>query len=248
MQKISGKKISEIVREDYRTAEVFRNHGINYCCSGAITLAEACNTRQIEVVDLINELDMATREPRIVPASQYWSWNVDFMADYIINVHHVYLYTALTDLEKLFSGFMKNHQKNHPELDMIYSVFRELSELLIKHNKYEEEITFPYIKHLEVANRRKETYGGLFVKTLKKPLTMVTKDHEIIQESLQTLQQLTNNYVCPENSCTSNRVLYHKLKEMHHDLVHHKHLEMNILFLKAEEIERELLQGLNNEV
>jgi regulator of cell morphogenesis and NO signaling len=42
--------------------------------------------------------------------------------------------------------------------------------ILLQHNPLEDEIIFPYIKQIEAAYRRKEPYGHLFVRTLRKPL------------------------------------------------------------------------------
>ena len=39
--------VSEIVRADYRAADVFKKHGINYCCSGQVMLQQACDMRKI---------------------------------------------------------------------------------------------------------------------------------------------------------------------------------------------------------
>ena len=49
MQDVQGsdKTISEIVREDYRTADVFKKYGINYCCGGNTTLEEVCKLQNI---------------------------------------------------------------------------------------------------------------------------------------------------------------------------------------------------------
>ena len=42
------KMVSEIVRDDYRTADVFKKYGINYCCGGNTTLEEACKLQNLE--------------------------------------------------------------------------------------------------------------------------------------------------------------------------------------------------------
>jgi regulator of cell morphogenesis and NO signaling len=70
----------------------------------------------------------------------------------------------------------------------------------------------------------------------------VEKEHSVIGENLKKIELYTNNFVPPANACTNHQVLYHKLHEVYNDLIQHKHLERNILFPKAIEIERELLQ------
>ena len=129
-----------------------------------------------------------------------------------------------------------------PELIKIHEVFMELSGILIAHNHHEEGLLFPYIKQIETAHRRKETYGNLFVKTLRKPLTSIEKGHRTQGELLKTMKFLTNGFNFPLKACTNHQVLYHQLREFHDDLIQHIHLEKNMLFPKTLEIELQLLK------
>ena len=234
--------ISEIVSNDYRTADVFKKFGINYCCSGQISILEACKAKAIEYTIIDEELRNATREIYVSNTTRFSEWRIDFLIDYIINIHHAYLYEALPSLELRLISFMGGHKKKYPELAQIAEVVTDLSKFLLYHNQHEEEIIFPYIKQIDVAYRRKESYGNLFVRTLRKPLSNIEKEHESIGEHLRKLKLYTNDYQPPANACTNHQVLYHKLEEFHNDLVQHKHLEKNILFQKAIEIEQRLLQ------
>jgi regulator of cell morphogenesis and NO signaling len=242
MPEFKEQTISDIVRDDYRTADVFKANGINFCCNGKITLEDACRERNLDLSRIEKALEEATRAVRLSPTLQFNEWKIDFLVDYIIHVHHGYLFRAIPELDALFISFMANHTRKFPELVPIYEVFKELSEMLINHNRNEEDVIFPYIKHIEMAYRKKETYGPLFVRTLRKPLSLVEKEHEAISALLVKLKDLTHDYTFPEGACTNHQVLYHKLKEFHYDMVQHKHLENNILFVKAIEIERQLLQ------
>jgi regulator of cell morphogenesis and NO signaling len=53
--------------------------------------------------------------------------------------------------------------------------------------------------------------------------------------------RLSDGYTPPEDACNTFRVLYGKLKEFEDDLHRHIHLENNILFPKAIEMEQALL-------
>ena len=234
--------VSDIVRADYRTADVFKKHGINYCCSGHVSLQDACALRQLDYDHMLAELEEASRTIFISNFLAFNTWKIDFLTDYIINVHHAYLIQAIPALEQLLTSFMKGHQKKYPELVKIHEAFMELSTIIQIHNLHEEEVIFPYIKQIEIAYRRKETYGNLFVRTLRKPLSDIEKEHNKMSDLLDNLKMMTSNYTFPANACTNHQVLYHKLKEFHEDMVQHKHLENNILFPKAIEIEQQLLR------
>jgi regulator of cell morphogenesis and NO signaling len=234
--------ISDIVRADYRTADVFKKYGINYCCSGQVTIIDACKENKIDPALLEKELDEARRTIHLPNNLRFDQWKLDFLVDYIINVHHAYLEQALPEIECRLISFLDGHQKKYPELVKIHELFQNLAATLEHHKRYEEDIIFPYIKQVDTTYRRKEFYGNLFVRTLRKPLSNVDREHQAISEELKTLKTLTNGYIYPPDACTNHQVLYHKLREFNDDMVQHKHLENNILFPKAIELEQQLLR------
>ncbi len=242
LDKYIDKTIAEIVVSDYRTADVFKKHGLNYCCGGKIPFREACAIKNINASALIFELEEATRNIRLSNTIEFSSWSMEFLIDYIVNIHHSYLYTNLPLIETGLLSFVNSHKKQHPELENILAVFTEIASVLIQHNREEEEEIFPYIKQMANTFRRRETYGSLFVKTLGKPLYTFEKQHAVIADLLQEMRRLTNNYEFPGNACTNHQVMFRKLHELDNDLVQHKHLENNILFPKAIAMEQNLLQ------
>ena len=237
-----NKTVAEIVRADYRTADVFKKYGINYCCGGKLPLREACAVQNIDISDIREELIRATKTISLPNTLQYDQWKVDFLIDYIVNVHHEYLRQAIPALEGALLSFVGSHLKQYPELSQVQKVFQELVHLVLYNNQQEEESIFPYIKLIANAYQRKESYGSLFVKTLRKPLSNLEAESNKISSLLGRLRSLTHQYNFPENACTNHRVVFHKLKEFDNDLIQHKHLENNILFPKAVELEKELLK------
>ena len=83
--------ISEIVRSDYRTADVFRKFGINYCCGGSVKLGDVCTKQNLDRAEVQNALNEVSKKRSIPPSLQFDEWTVDFLIDYIVNVHHAYL-------------------------------------------------------------------------------------------------------------------------------------------------------------
>ena len=53
--------VSDIVAKDYRTAEVFRRHGIGYCCGGKWPMEMACEMNGVNADTLQAELEAVTR-------------------------------------------------------------------------------------------------------------------------------------------------------------------------------------------
>jgi len=235
------KAISYIVRSDYRTADVFKQHGINFC-SAEGKLLETCASQNLDYNTILEELVTVTKNITISNTLHFSEWKVSFLIDYITNVHHAYMHLAISSLEASLSSFVETHKKKQPELYKVLLLFREMSVLLITHSRHEEEIIFPYIRQIESTHRRKETYGNLFVRTLRKPLSNIEKEHEVIYSILKEIKTLANNYTCPLNGCADQSAIYSKLNEFHNDMLQHTHLEDDILYPKAIEMEKELLQ------
>lgn len=237
-----NKTVSDIVLSDYRTAEVFRKYGISYCCSNKESLLETCTSRNLNYNTILEELSDATKNISVPNTLEFSRWKIDFLIEYIVNVHHAYMVMSVPALEAALVSFIEEHKKKSQVINKVLFLFREMSVLLMTHHRHEEEIIFPYIKQIESTYRRKEIYGNLFVRTLRKPLSNIEKEHDVILSILKQIQSLTNNYTCPENGCANQCYIYRKLEEFHNDMVQHTHLEDDILFPRAIEMEKELLQ------
>lgn len=64
------------------------------------------------------------------------------------------------------------------------------------------------------------------------------EEHETAGELLRQIANLSNNYTPPQGACNTFKALYAKLDEFEQDLHQHVHLENNILFPKAKQLEK----------
>lgn len=237
------KTVRDIVIGDYRTADVFRKWGMNYCCGGNMPLAQACEAKQISLTAVEQDLKNATKNVTLSNAIAFSDWPLSFLTDYIIHVHHHYLKLALPHLRQLIMSFVPGHLKKYPHLADVQEIFLTLADELEKHTTEEEESIFPYVKTISNTYHQREKYGSLFVRTMRKPISqIIEKEHVRIVSLLQQLRQQTGFYSFGPDACPNYQVIYNKLKEVDNDLVQHKHLENNILYPKALEMEKSLLQ------
>lgn len=234
--------VAEIVARDYRTAEVFRKHGIGYCCGGKWPMELACEMRGIDAEKLQAELETATRTIHVSSMLNFADWDMDFLLDYIINIHHRYLKNTLPETRKVLHEFTAEHIKKYPYLADLEKQFDGLTTELLPSIRREEEIIFPYIRHLAHAQRHKEPYAALLIRTLRKPVEeTMFRGHHIVTDIILSIRKLTNTYTTPENVCISHKVVIAKLKELDNDLMQHLYLEHSVLFPRALAIEKELL-------
>lgn len=76
--------------------------------------------------------------------------------------------------------------------------------------------------------------------TAADPVSMMEAEHEEAGEIMETIQNLSDNFTPPEDACASYRVLFESLEGFQIDLHKHVHLENNILFPKALELEKRI--------
>ena len=238
-----GLTVSQIVRNDYRTADVFKKWGINYCCGGNLPLDEACAVQKIDREKLAEELRKATQDIFLPGSTAFEQWPPAFLTDYIIHVHHGYFRRVLPSLRAFLSSYVPAHLKKFPHLANVHEAFLNLATDLEEHMESEEESVFPYVKQIFNTYQRQEVYGNLFVRTMRRPLAdIVSKEHNRLLGHLTRLRAATHQYTFVPDACTNYQVLYNKLKELDADLVQHKHLENNILYPTAITMEKSLLQ------
>jgi regulator of cell morphogenesis and NO signaling len=239
----SALSVSDIVAGDYRTADVFRKYGIEYCCGGKLPLHQACEMKQVDEKKIVAELEEAARDTNTSTGHEYNEWHVDFLTDYIVNIHHHYLRIALPSLKDYVDRFAASHRDKFPYLDELQKLVNQLVKNLLPHLDQEEEIIFPYVRQIGHAYDSRESYASLLVRTLRKPVEDIMQhEHETVGKILRRLREITTNYTPPTSACISHKVTFSKLKEVDCDMVQHLHLENNILFPKAIAMEKELLK------
>ena len=234
--------VTDIVMQDYRTSGVFRKYNMEYCCGGRIPLQTACEIHKIDIDILKKELNDAMRIIQVSSSITFNNWSIDFLVDYLVNIHHAYLIINLPEITDTLKRFAEGHQSKYPYLGELIDSFNKLSEELVPHLEQEEKVIFPYIKQIAHAYESNEPYASLLVRTLKKPIEgMINQEHDYTENYLYRFRKLTNNYIPPPGACITHKVALSKLKELDADLVQHIYLENEILFPKAVTIEKELL-------
>ncbi len=236
----SDETLGEIAAKDLRKAEVFRKYGLDFCCGGKKTVKEACAEKGLDVTKVEQELQQADRAPVATRALPYNEWDPGFLADYIVNTHHTYVRKILPDLGTYAHKVASVHGDHHPELIEINSLVEAISDELFGHLPKEENILFPFIKQLVQAKNSGQLLERPHFGTVENPVRMMEAEHENAGRDLERIRELSNNYTLPEDACGSYKLLFKMLEEFESDLHIHIHMENNILFPKALEIEKQL--------
>lgn len=231
--------IGQIVAKDYRTAQVFKKFGIDFCCGGKITLTELSRKKGIDpgpVRKALSEVDRSSADPSI----DFDHWELPFLKDYIVNTHHRYVKQSIPFISELSQKVARVHGSSHPETIQVAVLFDQIAKDLSLHLMEEENTVFPYIQKLAKAGETDQDDQSGSPSKLTGQVNSMESEHEQAGKDLEAIKALTNGYKVPADACASYRVLYRSLEEFENDLHQHVHLENNILFPKAISLERQL--------
>ncbi|APQ16059.1 iron-sulfur cluster repair di-iron protein [Maribacter hydrothermalis] len=231
--------IGEIVALDYRTAQVFKNHKIDFCCRGNRSLQEVALKNNLNIETLTAELKAVT-EQNTDDIIDFKSWPLDLLIDYIEKKHHRYVETQSIILNQYLDKLSRVHGNNHPELFQIKELFNASTGELAMHMKKEELILFPFIKKMVKDKQTGQDLSESHFGSVSNPISTMMDEHDNEGERFRTIAKLTNDYIAPADACSTYKVTYSLLQEFENDLHRHIHLENNILFTKAKELEKQL--------
>lgn len=232
--------IGELVAKDYRTASVFKKYNIDFCCQGNRTIQEACDKRNIDSKNVLDDLDL-TIQSKSETSIDFQSWPLDLLADYIEKKHHRYVQDKTLEIQPYLDKICKVHGEHNPELFEIKKEFNASAGELAAHMKKEELVLFPFIKKMVKAKQENKDVDSAHFGTVRNPIQMMMDEHTIEGNRFRRIEELSNNYTPPHYACNTYRVSFALLQEFEQDLHLHIHLENNILFPKAIEIEKELI-------
>lgn len=235
-------RIGELVAQDWRTAQVFRKYDIDFCCGGKRTVKEACQAKGVSSQTVEREL-RHIGEVNVGGMLRYDLWDLDFLADYIVNVHHTYIRNASPFLSEVSQKVLQVHGDRHPELRQVQSLVAIMLEDLALHMEREEMFLFPYVRTLAEARRAGHRVEPPIFGSVVNPISLMEQEHHAAGNALACIEEYTSSFMPPDDACTSYRVLYAKLAGFRDDLHQHVHLENNILFPAAIMLEEEVLAG-----
>jgi len=239
MSRTTAKTVRELALEFPNATRVFERLSIDYCCGGNRSLEDASSAAHVSAEEVLDALELAELESRGQQKNRNWQAEpLADLIDHINKTHHKYTTEEISRLGPLLEKVCSVHGKNHPELLRIHATFRGLAQELSLHMMKEEKVLFPYIVRMEEAVIQKEPILPPPFGTVQNPVAMMIREHDDAGEALRAMRQASAEYAPPSDACASYRGLYKALADFEADLHQHIHLENNILFPRAIEMER----------
>ncbi|QDF73951.1 MULTISPECIES: iron-sulfur cluster repair di-iron protein [Shewanella] len=219
-------RVGEIVANDFRSAHLFSQFGIDFCCGGGISLERAIKRFDVDEAQLIEALMALGIEGEKqqgldqLPLSE--------LLDYIEATHHSFVREKAPLLIEYSQKMVRAHGEHYDEIKPFAGWIRALIEDLMPHLMKEEQILFPAIRAMANGEQVNGCFGHI-----GNPINAMEHEHDQASEIIERLRTLTNDFTPPAHACTTWRICYATLEEFVADLHQHIHVENNILFPKA---------------
>lgn len=239
MENFGTRTVGDIAVESPATTRVFEEYKIDYCCHGNTLFDKACEDAGADPEMVTQKIDEALRREETVPESPA-DGTLSDLIHHILSKHHVYTKQEIIQLTPLMEKVATRHGEKHPELLEMQKLFRTACDDLGSHLMKEEMVLFPYVVKLETRFLKDLPGSRPHFGTVTNPVHVMNIEHDAVGDLLRQMRAVSNEYAIPEGACTSYTALYARLTDLERDLHQHIHLENNILFPRAIEMERKV--------
>ncbi len=210
--------LAELATRHPGASRVFHRHGLDFCCHGRRSLAEACAPDGLDVDALIEEL--ITEERAAPPATRWDERPLDELMDHILAHYHE---AHRAELPRLLEMAQKVERVHGDKPECPAGLARHLANVAASmedHMQKEEQVLFPAFRGGQGP------LAGM-------PVRCMEQEHEEHARNLERTRALAHDFVPPEGACATWRALYLGLEQLEQDLMDHVHLENHVLFPRA---------------
>lgn len=210
--------LAELVLERPVAARVLTRLGLDYCCGGRRSLAEACADEGLDPATVAVFLDRDV-EPVAMESTDWVTAPLAELCAHIVEAHHGRLRWDMPRLSELAERAAAAHGDKLPALGELRDEFTELRYELEDHIAEEERDLFPALAAGGVVEREE--------------LERLLREHDATGARLRRLRELAGGYASMDALCNTHRALLQGLHGLELDMHQHVHEENNILFPRA---------------
>lgn len=244
--KFANMTVGEIAAAYPDATDIFTRYGIDYCCGGKRNFTEATRSHGLDPDEIEREI-IEQEEPVTRLDGKLNNFSLPQIIDHILQYHHVYVRTKARTLPLLAGKVASTHGQRHPELIEVAHLTENLFDELEVHMRKEEDVLFPTILALVSHQENGTSLPRTRFDSIAQPIAVMERDHTRTGGVLFDLQRLTGDFIPPEEGCAAYKELYKELKDMQANTLEHVHLENNILFPRALELEYTVRQASTND-
>jgi regulator of cell morphogenesis and NO signaling len=199
-------------------ARVFYRNGLDFCCGGQRSLADACAAKGLDPQAILAAIEA---EDATIPESPRWHERpLSELVAHIVGFYHRRLRETLPDLRAMAEKVESRHADKASCPRGLAAHLEAIHGSVLDHLEKEEQILFPMI----LAGHGARAQG---------PIHVMELEHDDHRANLERTRALTADLTAPGEACTTWRALYLGLQQLEQELMEHIHLENNVLFPRA---------------
>lgn len=213
-----GLSVGQLASTLAGASRVFHRHGLDFCCGGQVSLAEACGAGGLDPAAILAEIEAEADN-----AVDFERWDAKPLPEVIDHVLERFHEPHRQELPRLIAMAEKVEQVHADKDACPHGLAAHLARMrdeMELHMRKEEQVLFPLLRD---GHGRAATV----------PIQVMEQEHRDHGTNLERLRELTNAYTPPAEACGTWRALYIGLAELERDLMQHIHIENNILFPRA---------------
>jgi regulator of cell morphogenesis and NO signaling len=214
----TDQSLGDLVAANPGAAKVFRRYGLDYCCGGWQSLAQACAAEGVDAEVVLRELEITAAAEE--EEARWDQRPIDGLIQHILDRYHAPLRTKLPRMVDLAAHVARVHADKPDRLAELASLLSDVRVAVESHLAKEEQILFPLI----LSGRGHNAHM---------PIQVMLQEHEDHGRNLRRIREVTKSLQLPPHACASWRELYWSLAELEVELMDHIHLENDILFPRA---------------
>lgn len=232
--------IREIVTRHPPAATILNRFDIDLCLQADLSLEGACHELQLSIDQVLEKLADAESKEGGELALDPATLSLARLIQHIVRVHHHRVRQELPRLAEMASKVATKRSDRAPELTKISELIEELHAEMYAHIQKEEQVLFPFISQMDQESIVAYPPAHACFRSVTHPIFMMEQEHESVDHIVTELHRLTNHFEAPAWACATHIALFSGLREFEANLRQHVHLENDVLFPHAIQLEAEL--------
>jgi regulator of cell morphogenesis and NO signaling len=236
----STQSIREIVTTQPSAVQIFHRFDIDLCLQADLSLAVACKELQLSVDQVLEKLSDAEAQEGGSASSDPETLSLARLVQHIVRVHHHRVRRELPVLGEMARKVAAKRDDRAHEQTKVAELIEKLHGEMYAHIQKEEQVLFPFISHMDQESIIAYPPAHACFHSVAYPILMMEQEHESAGHIMAELILLANHFEPPTWACATHIALFSGLRDFEVDLRQHVHLENDVLFPRAIQLEAEL--------
>ena len=239
----ASQSIREILTAEPSAAAVLERFDIDLCSQADAQLERVCAELRLSVDQVLEKLADAESRANGAVAPDLESYSLTRLIQHIVRTHHQTVRQELPRFAELSQRIASRHGEEASYFEAVARLIKQLHAEMFAHLEKEEQVLFPYVVQLEEAAEDRLPAPSACFSSVAQPVSVMIQEHDSAEAIVAEIRRLTHGFEPPAWACPRNAAFHANLAAFEADLRQHVHIENDLLFPRAVELEAELRQG-----